>query len=765
MTFRICSMTIGMRAARTALALLASLMLFVLPHDLAAQQRTGRPRIIVVLADALRFDDLQNPECSALRSLAERGAVGMMSCAVAGKRTGATAMLTLAAGQQVAAEPGDEAAFNDWEAVPGEHGSARAAYMRRIGPLDPKIEMESPDASRSVKHLGIAGLARRGLDTNRLGAMLAAQTPPVSTSVIGNVDTYSPDRSAALLTVDGAGVGAGTVSLLRFDNSASFGYIDDPLALVQAANEAAEKSDFVVVQTGDLGRLESARHYLSDEEFHARREAALRRLNIVVYALNATAESDGADLLLICPRPVANPRRGNAWDRLTPVIAAGPDFPAGLLSSATTRSPGLIANIDIAPTILSIFHAAPSSFPMMTGRAATTVASEALSSAEGRLAAVSRIDFISGLNESAKTMLLYPLGAFCCALLVVSLLARRYLPRQAHWFAPAFVFILSMPAAMLFAPLLIPPTLVEYGLRLLAWGLALTAGAYVAAAALRVSPVVAIMFGTLVILIGDTLMGQTLQKNSLFCTYAVSGIRFYGIGNEYLGVVIAYANLLAFCLLDERPGLIASSRRFRCVFIAIALCWAGFALLCGWPGLGANAGSLVVTAAAFGSGVMMLRGKKPSIPIVVAFTALGLAAAFVFGGVDAAVNGAHSSHNGQAILAASHGRGAGYLLEIAVRKAALNLHYLVTPAILLGIAAVVACCWIALRVTGEAVSATLSKRQWLTRSIRAIAIASVVAMLFKDSGVATVDFMAVGTLVVVLFYVVTDWGGQTIASS
>ena len=97
-------------------------------------------------------------------------------------------------------------------------GEARMAYMRRVGPLNPNASRTSPDGDSAVKHLGIAGLTRRGLNADRLGAILASQTPPITTWVGGNADTYTPDRSAVLLTVDETGVGAGIVSLLRFDN-------------------------------------------------------------------------------------------------------------------------------------------------------------------------------------------------------------------------------------------------------------------------------------------------------------------------------------------------------------------------------------------------------------------------------------------------------------------------------------------------------------------------------------------------------------------
>lgn len=707
---------------------------------------------MVILCDALRFEDLKDPECAALADMASQGAVGVMNCAVAGPKTDVAAILTLAAGQQIPAEKTDALAFNDWELVPSETGEARAAYMRRVGPLDPDLLKHSPDPERDVKLLGLPELAQRGLDVNRLGAALSGAAPPVRTWVCGNVDTYSPDRAAALITVDARGVGTGLVSLLRYDNAASFGLIDDPLAMIQATSEA--EADFLVVQAGDLGRLEASRPYLTDHEFHARREQALRRLNILVYGIREKLKADGlrSDLLLISPHPPADVAHKNAWDRLTPILASGPDFPPGLLTSPTTRTAGLVANIDFAPTILALYHVPPPE--VMIGRAMQSV--PAGSDGEARVAAVARVDFLAGLNMGARTRVLYPLGLICFLLVAAAIVARRRSPANAHWFAPGVIAIMNAPAAMLFAPLFPPPTLLEYGLRILAWMAVLTVVSYVGARLIQTTPGIAAMLLGLGVLVVDTCMGQPLQKDSLFCTYAVSGLRYYGLGNEYLGVVLAYGLLSAFAWLDEReipyPPAAGQSGLTR----KIGLCWLGLALLCGWPGLGANAGSLVATSVGFGIGYVLLMGRKPSWGALAVWTVIGIALALLFGALDAAQNGVHSSHSGAAIQAAVGGRGIPYLIRIVLRKIALNVRLLSSPGVLVGLAATAASLWIAQAFLGSALRTTLRRRPWLTHGLTALGAATLASLLFKDSGVVTVDFIAASVMLFLLYSTVTD---------
>ena len=52
-------------------------------------------------------------------------------------------------------------------------------------------------------------------------------------------------------------------------------------------------------------------------------------------------------------QPPAHWGRHRSGRLLTPIIAAGPGLTPGLLVSGTTRRPGVVANYDIAPSVLS----------------------------------------------------------------------------------------------------------------------------------------------------------------------------------------------------------------------------------------------------------------------------------------------------------------------------------------------------------------------------------------------------------------------------
>ena len=722
---------------RQLLALISLVLLALIISQTESHCQSAAPaELVVILVDGLRFEDLDSQELSALKDMAAHGSLGMLNCAVNGKKSSSNAVFTIAAGTQVAAEPDDSQAYNDWEAPFNENGSARMAYMRRMGPLDPEGQRRLPDPEFAVKHLGFAGLERRKLSHNLLGSALAGAG--ITRWIGGCADTDKPDRTAALLTVDSEGRSAGMFSLIRHDNAAAYGKIDDPLAMAQAVEEALDTHRFCVIQAGDLSRLDSARSYLTDTQFHQRRAAALSRVNILVYSLSQLAAlRNQLNVLVVSPHPPADVRHGGAWNQLTPIVGIGPAFPEGLMTSDTTRREGLVSNTDIAPTILKLFHVqtSPSTF---TGRSIITKSG---GTSEERLAAAARLDYISHLNEAAKLTVLVPMALFYFLAIALAVILCRKSPRMAHWLTPFLVSALNIPAAMLLAPILPPPTLLEYGLRIMAWAGGLTIGCYLLALARKTSPALLAMALTLTLIIADTLCGQHLQKDSLFCTYTIAGLRYYGLGNEYLGVVLPFAIYSVFQLLHAYPD------RKRQIFAAGAGLWVGLAFICGWPSIGANAGSLIVLTAGFGAGAVYLQKRKVTVPVFILLVVFGLMLAFLFGVLDSRINGIHSSHSGAALQAASHGRGAAYLYDIAVRKLQLNLGYLLTSSAMLAFLAVGLSGTIAYYASRTQLLRALNARPAMVEAMKSVAIGCVAALLFKDSGVVTILF-SLGAIVV-----------------
>jgi hypothetical protein len=487
---------------------------------------------------------------------------------------------------------------------------------------------------------------------------------------------------------------------------------------------------------GDLTRAEAARFQLSPSAYRLARHDALQRLDLMLSLLLPWMRAHShTDLLLVSSYPPAEPHRYPVpWTRLTPVIATGPNFGSGLLTSATTRTAGLIANVDIAPTVLRLLHAPiPST---MVGRPLQVTATER--TAEERLATVARKEFVSALNEAVKTWGLAPLTLLCLLLIVVGMVLRRTRgPQSARRLAWAIVTLQSLTAATLLAPILIPPTAEEYALRIAAWMGALTVGSYLISRVLRVSPPVGASLLLIAVLMVDIGLGQPLQKDSPLCSDAISGLRYYGIGNEYLGPLLASALSGMFALLDDRRLKFPPDRAGQNLRLLIGAGWLGLMVALGWPGWGANAGSLACTGAGFGVGLALLCGRRVTFGLAALCVGFGLALAFGFGVLDAARSGGASSHFGAAIQASAGGRGPGYLAEIIVRKVGMNLRLLISPPFWVLAALALLPLGLGHALIGAPLRQALARRPWSTRGLKVTLATIIAALLFKDSGVVT----------------------------
>lgn len=715
-------------------SLYIALLVIFLPLAVYAQPPQPQ-RIILILCDDLTISDFHSPQAPVLFYCAQRGAIGLMNTSVSGVRSPQSALLTLALGEMRPAFPSDALAFNAVESVPGRLDSAVAIFTRRTG--------WKPQFDDTLVHIGIASLVRRRLNNRTLGALLSDAKPTIFTSIDGNADTSVPERTASLLTLNSRGMGRGDLDMNQLAPDLPYGVTDaNMVTLFQ--NAVGSNASLFVIRLGDMYRLYSDRSHLTSEEFLKLHSRALRRLDALLYLLTTdTQESNKPDILLVSPLPAPDSSLPSPWGRLTPILAWGPNFPPGLLVSPTTRTAGLTGDIDIAPTLLSLFHTpAP---PQMVGRPAI---SEPDGTGLWRLALLSRMDFVGRINAIAVTRVMIPLGGACFLIAVMAMIARRRKNSVlARRLASVYVFGLNLPSALLLAPLLMPPTLFEYGLRIVFWMGALTAVCYLAERPIHLSPPLIACVFTMVLVSADLLTGQQLIKYSLLCNYAISGIRYYGIGNEYLGVMAGMAIAGGFLWLEKK-----TAAKVVCLIAG----WIWLAFLLGWPWLGANAGSLIVTSAAFGAGGMILAGKSPTFWHVLGFSLAGLALAFAFGALDNHISGSAGSQSGEALHAATHGRGAEYLLEIALRKLAMNIRLLSSPYLWLGAGIVGATMLTASQILNRELSALRQSRSAVMQSVLPLSAALGSSLLFKDSGVVTAAFLCGSASLIILWHLLTE---------
>ena len=293
----------------------------------------AQARIVVVVCERLTWEDV-NAGCPFLLSLMQqnRCAVGLMNTAVAGPKNADSAMLALAQGQLVASEVGDEQAVNSREAVGEESGTGAIVYRRRVG-------VDVP-TGRTVVHLNVAALTRRGVIGQGLGAMLAQASPLRRILICGNADTDVRQRRGALLAIDAQGTATGDVALLLPDKSKPFGVTDDINTLARYG--ATTDADVFVAVLGDLARAEALRARLTPAAYHAARQEALSRFDGFLLQLLAVRhlDTETVDLLLVSPCPpaalagqsastlTASTTTGETWEQSNAPFRAWPPLSA-----------------------------------------------------------------------------------------------------------------------------------------------------------------------------------------------------------------------------------------------------------------------------------------------------------------------------------------------------------------------------------------------------------------------------------------------------
>ncbi len=408
--------------------------------------------------------------------------------------------------------------------------------------------------------------------------------------------------------------------------------------------------------------------------------------------------------LLVVPTPPLLP--DGSWNTLTPLLIQSSGQPGSLtsasLSSDTTQTPGLVAARDFAPTVLSALGI-PAPLQMTGAPVRPAVVSTA---------ALTRLDRLVRLNQEAQNAIFWAVG-IVAGVIVFSGLALYLNGRMTgHLGALArygLRVLSAWPLALLLAPLADPQTVPQYLVEIAA-AVLLLAG--------LPSPML-IFSVTALVLVGDGLTGTVLVSNSALSEYALSGIRFYGIGNEYMGVLIG-GSLLTCLFAGPRPRVLA-------LWLALVT----FAL--SFPEFGAKAGGAVTATATFIIAWRLLHNRPVRWTHLLGSIALGFALIFVWAILSHWLH-LRRTHLETAADALGSGR-LGYIAGVSLRKIGLAVRVALHPGTLLGLLAFAALGFVLRKLLWAQVTAYLSARPRETAVLKAGGWGCLVALLFNDSGI------------------------------
>jgi hypothetical protein len=589
---------------RRALVVLAA-ALAILPFSPARAQEC--PNAVVVGLAGVTWSDVERVRPPELLELAREGAVGSVSVRTNTSRTTYGAgFATIGAGARMDA--------------PKAAGPAR--------PIDALVEsrlvVEGVEALRD--------LAREaGYSTSRPGAMASAlagrPVVGIGSSVLGLEPPapFGAELPVLLAAMDADGVVDEAFvgpDLLEPDPGAPFGIrTDTDTAAEVIFDSVREPCSVVVLDPGDLVRADALAR-LGDDG--ARDDALLsadRQIGAVVDAL-------GEDDLLLAVT-VTSPR-SEEETHLGVAVARGPGFAAGSrLTSASTREAGLVTLPDVAPTVLVHLDVErPSSMlgrPWFARPASGDLVAEAVDLDEESV-------FSYGVQPGVATGFVVAQVAAYVVLLALFGLRRRGGAIPAGVAATGLLVVALAVAAFPLASYLAMAGMThELGAGgFVALLLAVDAALVGIAFAVLRSPLdrlLGISAATLVVLVGDLVLGERLQLNAVFGNSPIVAGRFSGLGNLAFSILGASAVVTATILVHKQ-------RRSGRALLAAAVVFALAVVVDGAPFLGSDVGGVLALVPGFAITWFLLSGRKVGLKAAAVATLGGVLALGLFLAVD-----------------------------------------------------------------------------------------------------------------------------------
>ncbi len=721
--------------------LIISLVLILIPAALFAAGGEEERQVIMLAVDGLSLPEWQYAaeNFPAIEDFLDKSSMALLNTRTAGRLTSENAYVTIGAGARAEGTGYAGLALNTDETY--EYYPAGKVYKRYTG-REPQGE---------VVHLGINTINEANESANfsivpgALGTLL--KEAGLKRAVLGNGDHKNLNRLAVNLAMDEYGVvDYGTVNkeILKGGGELSAGFMTDVDRLWKNFWEYKNKCQYIVIEWGDTFRLRETEPLLSSERAEALFDLQLNNLAEFLERISPLLNSETI-LILVTPTPEGIIIPGDG-DLSLLAINNGDEGP-GLLTSDTTRRPGLVTNTDIASTVLSYFDISSPSF--LYGSAIKKLPSN--SSQQGLSGLMELNRQISNVHQQRPPLIKFYI--LLQIIMVISAVGALFLRRNLYKYLKyPMMSLMLFPLSFLLLSVVQPGNLYLSFLAVilltlfLTWVFKFRTSSYVAFF-LRIGAV------TSLAIILDLLTGAELIKNSILGYDAISGSRFYGIGNEYMGIFIGSAVLFIASVyqlkFNKKPLVSALSLSFFVLIIYLLLS----------PRWGANFGGSLTALTAFTVTFLGLEDwklDKKNLSRVIGIMVLFVLALVLlnYKGEDGMV-----SHVGKAFNLVRVG-GLEEVANILIRKGAMNLklfRYSLWSRILvvfLGLLIVL------LYQPPGLLKKIIKKYTKLFKGFAGIIAGSVVAILVNDSGVVagatTLMFAGIPIILLVMHHTFKD---------
>lgn len=693
-------------------------------------------KAVIVVIDGIVVDDLKSSSLPAFARLNKTGAAGLMNTSTASTRLPVNTYTTIGSGARSNGSEAAGLAFNSTEIF--ENSPVPETFKRRTGAL----LMEG-----QIGQLGLAQIIKANEELywdvrpGALGSEL--HKAGLKTAVLGNADNdIEFKRQAANIAMDDRGIvdfGDVSESVLKIESTAVVGKRTDYKKLFEAYKDVAAKANFIVIELGDTARIEDAVPYALDTVITTQKAKALKDADRFLDRLMKELDFQRDLLLVVTPTPSVEAMDGKEF--LSPVMAAGPNVSKGLLTSGTTKRRGIIANTDIAAAVLN--HFGLPTAKEMTGQTITSVSEK------------DPLDFISNLNNKiiftyqARPILVQGYVIAEIIFIILSILAIFYQKPSPRVMKHLLLGLAAVPLTLLLLPMFPQPMIIVSVIEAIVITTILVTACYWLGRKTKLGPFIYICLGTTLIILVDLFAGAPLAKSSTLGYDPIIGARYYGIGNEYMGVIIGAAIIGVTALLTnlkakaKLPLIIAGI-----VFLAITYAIAA-------PNLGTNVGGAISAVVGFGFTLYLLAGGKITKKTLAIGATLPVLVILILVAIDLTRGTANQSHIGRTANLIREG-GIQVIFDIIVRKMAVNIKLIKYTR----------WSWVFLLCMGAlatlfyrpiGIFQTLrSKYPCLFMGFMGVVVGSIAALIFNDSGIVAAATMMIFAAATLLYLVIEE---------
>ncbi len=711
-------MSKGIFAFSYAVVLTAAFTVFCTSAGSAAVHEpaeTAAGKVVMVVADYLDIGDINEMEY--LSSLTGKSYVALMNNRQQGKAGSSKSKLIIGSGKRL--EMNTDMVL----------GGSEESYLKLYRMISGKEPV--PDSLVYTDIYKLKAINNGNEYNNYIGYLGDVINKNNGTACfLGNADSSEQNRSSMLIAMDSSGaVDTGeTADTFIDDELFPYGRRTDYSKLAELYKQYLPASSFIVIETGDMERLEKFRYSMSEESYGYYKHTVQNNIDSLLKEI--TSYGGFKTLIFISTYP--SRAEADRKNRLTPVVVyeAGEE---GVLYSSNTRREGVILNTDIADYILSkLGYTNYSSISELKSEnclyllenmnrnivRTSVLRAPVLTSYAVMVIAVLLIQFVTIVFFMGKyKTVLSKLSDFLGYMMLSFPIVFLYLPTSRSGGSPVQYVVIAAAASALLV-LILQTALKD-----------------------KIKAMLTICMLLVIGLTVDIITGSPLIKQSVLGYDPIIGARFYGIGNEYAGIFIGCSIISFGCIQQLSGGKLGKAPAAFYFLLCMSLLGLTF--------LGANFGGAVAGTAGYLLAYFMVYGikfNKRNITLG-AFAFCLAAAALIF----ADTLGIRSPSHMGSLVKNTEANGIGVIAGIIQRKVSMNLRlirYTIWTKVLLSIIVIIS---VMFYKPVKILQELFNRYRYLRYSWISIAAASIVGFGANDSGIvvaATTMIYAAFTMMV-----------------